>query len=97
MCIDSLCSGVKGVNLVEFSLIVKGHHFYVVLGRVLDVGRLLARVGVDDTRIWHLKFHYLLYLTLLTVNIVIKICIVKHMNKENKSNNYCRLIVVNCR
>ena len=62
--LDSLCIGMVLLDLVQFRLIVEGHEAHLVASSILDVGGLLARVGIYDAIRGNAEFHHLLDLTL---------------------------------
>lgn len=51
-------------DFVQFGFVVKGHQSDVVFGSILDVRRLLARVGIDDAALGNFQLKNLPKFTL---------------------------------
>ena len=57
----------KGTNLVEFNLVVKGHGGHALLTGVLEMRRLFARIGVDDSIGAHVQVQHTLDFSLRVI------------------------------
>ena len=66
-----LGTGKVGPDFIQLNFVVEGHQVDTVLGGVLDVRRLLARIGVDDSRRRNFQIQNFLYLTLRNTQTVL--------------------------